>query len=174
MRRIFLAVTILLGLSNAGFAQGTSDTPQNQMGAAATVMGQMVLVNWYKASMQIIDDSHAHIHGTMFVGSDIDVIKIDDCQFNAVMSPSKVIAHLDLGVLSTEYRQGADRFGTVITVVGNGKGPAICSTQPSHCGANLTLGPSGMNGAYDGPSAVRALRAVQFLQQTCTPAKLGF
>jgi hypothetical protein len=43
----------------------------------------------------------------MHTGAGVDIVKIDNCRFNAAMSLTKmVVAKLDLAVLSSEYRQG--------------------------------------------------------------------
>jgi hypothetical protein len=189
IRGTFLAMAMVIGLASPGLAQ-PADIPQTQMGAVALLGGQLGLANWWLAptfgappslaSVKIIDDHTARIHGIVASGwaGDIDVVKIDDCHFN-VMRSSTLVEKIDLSVIGTEYRQGRGAYSdTAITFVGNGKGPAFCErllagSSDGRCYNDLTLGPGGNDGA-DSKSAVRTLRAVQFLQQTCPPARIGF
>jgi hypothetical protein len=133
----------------------------------------------------MIDERTAHIRDAIYGAGDgnVDVGKLDDCRFQSVRSaaPTKWLAQIDLGVLGSEYRQGLDSGGyPKIIVTGNGPRPAVCYAFPNGpmCSNNLTLGASGISpmgtGISTPQSTARALRAVQFLQQYCPPARLGF
>jgi hypothetical protein len=165
--------------------QGIQQLPQTQMAAAALVMRTVLLIpTWNMGSpeagrIQIIDDKTAHMSGSMVQGPDEAVVveKLSDCRFEAVkLGSTNKLAVLNLGVLSSEYRQWNDRTGTQIMVIGTGKGPALCATaHQSLCFNNLTLGLGGKPSGYiRGEEALRTLKAVTFLQKYCPPQQLGF
>ena len=164
---------------HAALSQIPQNLPQNQMGAATVVLGQILLFSWIGGvtapEIEVLDDKSAHLRGVLpgkgRMLSDIYVVKGDDCRFVAVIPPSTMLAMVDLTELSAEYRQG-EGYGN-ITVLGTGKRPALCYGKG--CRPNLTLGFAGDTGYFFDPdSAWRALKAVQFLQQYCPPKKLGF
>jgi len=149
--------------------------------AAAVVMGQVVLATWYDAYIQIIDDKTALLRGVLpGTGrnlSDVAVLKIDDCRFEATSSGSagNKLAMINIGVLSDEYRQWRDNItgGLRTAIIGTGKGAAICSSVGNRCFNDLILGMGGVSTSPE-ESAWRALKAVSFLQKYCPPQPLGF
>ena len=152
--------------------------PQNQMGAVAVVMGEIILTpgGWLDATVQVIDDKTARIDGDVLdIGHTAEVVKLSDCKYQAIES-GRTVATLDLSVLGSQYEQG--QYGSsalpyyALIIFGTGESPALCYMQTG-CFNNLTLGFRGQ--VSNGHTVARALRALQFLQQQyCPPARIGF
>jgi hypothetical protein len=126
-----------------------------------------------------VEEKIAHLRGNMpGTGDDdatarnVDVTRIDDCHFQAVLSgTNEQLAVLNLGVLSEEYLQG---WNGSVTISGTGKEPAVCFYFfQNRCFVDLNLGFAGVQ-PVTGEVARRALRAVQFLQKYCPPQRLRF
>ena len=187
-RTVLTATGILGSLVTAALTQ-PQELPQTQMAAAAVVMAQMLSPVWSVTStVKLVDDKSAKIVPLPqypHVGT-TDVVKIDDCQFEATIDHGSVgidSVRIDLGVLSTEYRQGqqTSRLGSSVTyyltVLGTGKGPAQCRNNPGglRCFKDLTIeGPAGSGSPRILEPVSRAYRALQFLQKYCPPQRLGY
>jgi hypothetical protein len=126
-----------------------------------------------RAKIEITDDTTAHLSDGS--SPSVDVVKLDECRFEAVQSLSSTkLAIIDLGVLTDQYRQTQrpGRFPQYyVTIIGTGKGPALCSKFG--CYNDLTLGFGGSS-TLDQESAWRALNAVRFLQKYCPPQPARF
>ena len=180
-RVVLVAAAVTIGSTT--FAQ-PQELPETQMAAAAVVMGTIVFPGMLIRASRVVtvEQKTARLRGNLpgtgsndADASDVDVVKLDDCRFEAVQSGSSTkLATIDLGMLSSEYRQTQDQLGYHISVLGTGRGPAMCSKWVGRCFKDLPL--EGNPGGWGHPweSVTRGLRAVQFLQDYCPPQKLGF
>jgi hypothetical protein len=84
------------------------------------------------------------------------------------------VAVINLETLTSEYHQSPDSITghRRLTIIGTGKGWPVACTLVYNCLNDLTLGFGG-SGWSDPVSIQHALRAVQFLQHTCPPQRLG-
>jgi hypothetical protein len=155
------------------------ELPQTQMAAAAVVIGTIVFPGMLIRASRVVsvENNRAHLRGNLpgtgssdADASDVDVVKVDDCHFEAIAVKSgSRLAVLNLNALSDEYRQGLN--GSV-TIRGTGRERAVCYSFNNWCYDDLALGFNGQGAP--GESAWRALRAAKFLQQYCPPQPLGF
>jgi hypothetical protein len=174
-------------------------TPANQIAAAALItkltlvlgdcFGEEIIHPNPSNGITLIDENTAEVHfdrgtdprirdasGRVMWTYDLTVVKQSDCLFE-ISEKGQKIGEINLGVLSSEYTQyHRGDANTLFTIRGNGKAPAFCTrTMPppvGGCFKDLPLGPGSAPIWND--RALRALRAVQFLQQRCPPQTLPF
>jgi hypothetical protein len=169
--------------------------PQTQMAAAALLMsifgnGHGNFVSVYGRFCPI-DDKNVQLRrllGTTDNALDVvDMKKIDDCNFEATTEwagRQAVIARLNLAQLTSEYQQSSRQLSEITTyltvvVTGIGGKPATChrgwaKNELQVGGQEICDYGLVMTFNSTDPLLARAMRALAFLQQSCSPQQPRF